>query len=87
MERMLADASTVLAAVNAPPLLRMQAAFDLLDKLANLMGGDEDRNFKRLLRQRDAMPCLDRAFDRLPVRLRPRFKQGPVRATSASTTR
>jgi hypothetical protein len=79
MERMMADASVLLAAVDAPAVLRMQAAFDLLDKADSLLtrrGRTADgTNFKRLLRREEALTRLERAFDRLPVQPRPRFKQ------------
>jgi hypothetical protein len=81
LERMLADASTMLAAVDTPPLMRMQIAFDLLDKVDSLLMDPkpnklpEGKDWKRLLRDREALPALERAFDQLPVQLRPRFKQ------------
>jgi hypothetical protein len=79
LERMMADAAVMLADVDAPAILRMQAAFDLLDKADSLLtrrGQSADgTNFHRLLRRQDALVRLERAFDRLPVQLRHRFKQ------------
>ena len=79
LERMMADAAVLLAAVDAAPLLRMHAAFDLLDKADSLLtraGKQADAtNFKRLLRKDDALRRLDRAFDKVPVQPRPRFKE------------
>lgn len=79
LERMMADAAVMLADVDAPALLRMQAAFDLLDKADSLLTRPgripDGKNFKRLLRREEALLRLDRAFNRLPVQLRPRFKQ------------
>ena len=78
MERMMADDAVLLADVDAPALLRMQAAFDLLDKADSLLtrrGRSADgTNFRRLLRREEALVRLGRAFDRLPVQLRERFK-------------
>lgn len=78
VERMMADDAVMLADVDAPALLRMQAAFDLLDKADSLLtrrGQSADgTNFRRLLRRQEALVRLDRAFDRLPVQLRERFK-------------
>ena len=75
----MADAAVLLADVDAPALLRMQAAFDLLDKADSLLtrrGQSADgTNFRRLLRREEALVRLERAFDLLPVQLRPRFKQ------------
>ncbi len=79
LERMMADAAVMLADVDAPAILRMQAAFDLLDKADSLLtrrGQSADgTNFRRLLRREVVLVRLERAFDRLPVQLRPRFKQ------------
>jgi hypothetical protein len=79
LERLMADAAALLAAVDAPAILRMQAAFDLLDKADSLLspGGKsaEGKAFKRLLRRAEALPRLERAFDQLPVQLRPRFQR------------
>jgi hypothetical protein len=79
LERMMADAAVLLAAVDAPAILRMQAAFDLLDKADSLLtksGRTADGTFfRRLLLRGEVLLRLDRAFDRLPVQLRPRFKQ------------
>ncbi|MGO9759805.1 MAG: hypothetical protein ACLP1Q_00895 [Solirubrobacteraceae bacterium] len=79
LERMMADAAVLLADVDAPALLRMQAAFDLLDKADSLLtrrGKSADgTNFRRLLKRDEALVRLERAFDLLPVQLRPRFKE------------
>ncbi|PZS13370.1 MAG: hypothetical protein DLM64_03430, partial [Solirubrobacterales bacterium] len=79
LERMMADAAVLLADVDAPPILRMQAAFDLLDKADSLLtwrGRSADTAyFRRLLHRDEAVIRLDRAFDHLPVQLRPRFKR------------
>lgn len=79
LERMMADAGVMLAAVDAPAILRMQAAFDLLDKADSLLTprskSAEGKSFKRLLRRGEALPRLERAFERLPVQLRARFKR------------
>jgi hypothetical protein len=79
LERMMADAAVLLAAMDAPPLLRMQAAFDMLDKADSLLTRPgripDGTNFKRLLRRDEVLLRLDRAFERLPLQLRPRFKQ------------
>jgi hypothetical protein len=79
LERMMADAAVLLSDVDAPALLRMQAAFDLIDKADSLLtrpGKKADgTNFRRLLRREEVLTRLDRAFERLPVQLRPRFKQ------------
>jgi hypothetical protein len=76
---MMADAAVLLADVDAPPLLRMQAAFDLLDKADSLLtrrGVSADgTHFRRLLKRDEVLIRLERAFDLLPVQLRPRFKQ------------
>jgi hypothetical protein len=77
LERMMADAAFLLAAVASPPLLRAQAAFDLLDKADSLLTAPhkkaEGKNFKRLLRQQEVMPRLERALQRMPIRLQQRF--------------
>ena len=77
LERLMADVTALLSTVNAPELLRMQVAFDLLDKADSLLvpkGKDaEGKNFKRLLRRSEALPRLERSFQRLPLQLRSRF--------------
>lgn len=78
LERMMADARVLLAAVDAPRILRTQAAFDLLDKADSLLThgtSHEGKSFKRLLRRAEALPRLTGAFDGLPVQLRPRFQR------------
>ena len=77
LERMMADAAVLLAAVGSPPLLRAQAAFDLLDKADSLLTAPhkkaEGKNFKRLLRRQEVMPRLERAVSRMPLQLQQRF--------------
>ena len=79
LERMMADATDLAAAVDAPALLRMQAAFDLLDKADSLLQRQrrsaDGTGFRKLLKQEEALTRLDRAFDRMPLQLRERFKQ------------
>lgn len=77
LERMMADAAVLLAAVGSPPILRAQAAFDLLDKADSLLTAPhkkaEGKNFKRLLRRHEVMPRLERAVRRMPLQLQQRF--------------
>jgi hypothetical protein len=78
LERMMADACVLFSSVDAPSFLRMQAAFDLLDKADSLLThgtSSNGKSFKRLLRREQALPRLALAFDELPVRLRPRFQR------------
>jgi hypothetical protein len=79
LERMMADAAVMLAAVDAPPLLRMQAAFDMLDKADSLLTpprkDTDGKNFKRLLRRTEVLPRLERAFRNLPLQLQGRYVQ------------
>lgn len=79
LERMMGDAAVMLADVDAPPILRMQAAFDLLDKADSLLTKSsrtaDGTFFRRLLLRGQALTRLERAFDQLPLQLRPRFKQ------------
>ncbi len=76
-ERMVLDAICVLTAVQSPWATREQSAFDLLDKAEALLGvglrGSGD-GFKRLLRRQEGIALLDRSWDCMPVRLRPRFR-------------
>jgi hypothetical protein len=78
-ERMLADCAALTAAVDTPGLLRMQGAFDALDKAAALLAADgrgaEAKMFTRLLRRSEAVPRLHQAMDRLPLQLRDRFRR------------
>lgn len=77
-ERMLADFGALGAAVNSPGLLRMQGAFDALDKASSLIAGADGNDvasFKRLLRRKQALPRIERAFDCMPVQSRQRFKE------------
>jgi hypothetical protein len=79
-ERLLADVEAMTASVNSPGLLRMQGAFDALDKAAGLLVGPrgtrraEAEAFCRLLRRRDAMPRVERAMSRLPLQMHSRFR-------------
>lgn len=86
-ERMLADATLILAAPQLAALARIAAAFDFLDKAEALLGYGRDRPgaaFKRLLRRSEMTRRLDEAWQvSLPLRLRPRF-QTHVQALFAS---
>lgn len=76
LERMLADAMFVAADVNGPALVRLQMAFDLLDKAEGLIGYDKARSgdgFQALLRSRTTLPRLTRAFTSMPADLADRF--------------
>lgn len=77
-ERMLADFATLGSAVDCPGLLRMQGAFDALDKASSLLagpGGKEVPVFLDLLHRKRALPRVEKAFDQLPLQSRLRFKQ------------
>lgn len=78
-ERMLADATLILAAPQLAALARMAAAFDFLDKAEALLGYGRDGSgsgFKRLLRRSEMTRRLEQAWQvSLPVRLRPRFQR------------
>lgn len=77
-ERMLADATLVLAAPQLAALARMAAAFDFLDKAEALLGYGRDGaggGFERLLRRSETTRRLEQAWAvSLPLRLRPRFQ-------------
>jgi hypothetical protein len=77
-ERMLADLIALSASVDSPPLLRMQTAFDALDKAAALLAAHGDSTtdaFRRLLQRDETLPRLRAAFDGgLPLQLQMRFK-------------
>jgi len=78
VERLLADFTALGAAVTAPPLLRMQGAFDALDKASSLIagaGGNDATEFMRLLSAKATLPCVERAFDLMPAQSRSRFKR------------
>ncbi len=69
LERLLADALSLLAEPQASDLHRVQTAFDLLDKAAQLLGyeGKETTNgFMDLLRRKRALPRLIDSYDSLP---------------------
>jgi hypothetical protein len=76
-ERLIADATFIMSGPQAPQIARLQAAFDLLDKAEALLGyglrGSGD-GFKRLLRRSTMVLRLNECWDRLPLRLRPRFR-------------
>lgn len=78
-ERMLADATLILAAPQLAALARMAAAFDFLDKAEALLGYGRDGSgggFERLLRRSEMRRQLDRAWQvSLPARLRTRFQR------------
>lgn len=74
-ERMLADFAALGSAVSSPGILRMQGAFDALDKAASLLGGDDAKTFKRLLDRERTLPRIHAAFDHLPLQARARFKR------------
>jgi hypothetical protein len=78
-ERMLADATLVLAAPQLAALARMSAAFDLLDKAEALLGYGREgsgRGFERLLRRSETTRRLERAWQvSLPLGLRLRFQR------------
>ena len=77
LERLIADSTFILSGPQAPQLARLQAAFDLLDKAEALLGygvRGSGEGFKRLLRRAQMIARLDEAWERLPLRLRPRFR-------------
>jgi hypothetical protein len=75
-ERLLADLQVVAAAVNAPGLLRLQGAFDALDKASGLLDpGDESRMFRQLLSRSTTVPRIKRAFQEMPLQVQARFSQ------------
>lgn len=77
-ERMLADFAALGATVASPGLLRMQGAFDALDKASSLLvgpGGKDTRMFIRLLNRTKTLPRIEQAFDCLPLQARGRFKE------------
>jgi hypothetical protein len=80
LERLLADVEAMTASVNSPGLLRMQGAFDALDKAAGLLVGPhaprgaDVEAFRRLLRRSDALPRVHQAMSRLPMQMQQRFR-------------
>jgi hypothetical protein len=74
-ERMLGDFAALGSAVTSPGILRMQGAFDALDKAASLLCGDDAKVFKRFLDRDRTLPRIHTAFDQLPMQARSRFKQ------------
>jgi hypothetical protein len=76
-ERMLADYIALAASVDSPGLLRVQAAFDALDKAASLLagaGGKDTPQFRRLLKRGEAVPRIHAALASLPLQLQARFR-------------
>jgi hypothetical protein len=76
-ERLLADLLLVQAGFQGSGLARQQAAFDLLDKAEALLGfgvSGSGQGFERLLRRASMLARLDEIWERLPVQLRPRFR-------------
>lgn len=76
LERMLADTEALAASVDTPGLLRMQGAFDALDKAAGLLARSRNQEadaFRRLLRRSDALPRIRQSYARLPLQLQARF--------------
>jgi hypothetical protein len=78
-ERMLADATLVLAAPQLAAVARIAAAFDFLDKAEALLGYGREGSgggFERLLRRSEMTRRLGQAWDvSLPVGLRLRFQR------------
>jgi len=77
LERLIADATFIQSGPQAPQMARLQAAFDLLDKAEALLGfgiRGSGGGFKRLLRRSTMVPRLNASWERLPLRLRPRFR-------------
>jgi hypothetical protein len=77
-ERMIADATLILASPQAPQMTRLETAFDCLDKAEALLGYGVDasgKGFKRLLRRSETQARLERAWNALPQSLRNRFNR------------
>jgi hypothetical protein len=78
-ERMLADATLVLAAPQLAALARIAATFDFLDKAEALLGYGREGSgggFERLLRRSEMTRRLEQAWEvSLPLRLRRRFQR------------
>jgi hypothetical protein len=75
-ERMVSDGVLLLGDPNAPDPVRMQLAFDLLDKAENMLTyGRTGKWFEDLLKRSKAVPRLDAAWETLPDDLRERFRQ------------
>jgi hypothetical protein len=75
-ERMLADFGLLGSAVDSPGLLRLQGAFDALDKAASLLKksvDDDPQIFKSLLNRSVTLPRVHQAYQKLPLQLQPRF--------------
>lgn len=78
LERLLADANSLLAEPQATDLDRVQIAFDLLDKAEGLLGYGKQRSgkgFTALLRRGQCLPRLREAFGSLPGELGRRFDE------------
>ena len=73
-ERLLADVTAMTTSVDSPGLLRMQGAFDALDKAAGLLARhSEAATFRRLLRRSQTLPRVHEAFGKLPLQMQSRF--------------
>jgi len=75
LERMLVDATLMAAEPTAADIVRMQLAFDILDKSEGLLGyADSGPGFKDLLRRSKTLPRLNQAWASLPAGLQQRFR-------------
>ncbi|MDE3075036.1 MAG: hypothetical protein KGJ86_06365 [Chloroflexota bacterium] len=75
LERMLVDATLMLSEPTAADIVRMQLAFDILDKAEGLLGYTESGpGFKDLLRRSKTLPRIVRAWTTLPDPLERRFR-------------
>jgi hypothetical protein len=77
VERLLADATLILAGPQSPQMIRLETAFDLLDKAESLLGYGLDRTgkgFQRLLRRSESEGSINRTWDELQATLRTRFR-------------
>jgi hypothetical protein len=76
LERMLVDATLMLAEPGAADIVRMQLAFDILDKSEALLGYPKSGpGFKDLLRRSKTLPRLRQAWKSLPPHLEHRFRK------------
>lgn len=75
LERMLADGILLLSDARAAGAVRLQLAFDLLDKAESLLQyRDSGAGFKDLLRRSKMVPRLNQAWESLPAGLTARFQ-------------
>jgi hypothetical protein len=75
LERMLADGILLLSDMKAAGAVRLQLAFDLLDKAESLLKyRDSGAGFKDLLRRSKTVPRLNQAWASLPGGLTTRFQ-------------